>query len=371
MGPKLKISYLFNVRFPSERAHAAQVAHMCQAFAQCGHEVTLYVNARGAGTLTSVTDTFGFKPEFLLKTLSPSHLYGDTRLAFVWREILFVFSFWWQYKKGSSDVIYSRDEWVLYLLSFLLPKVRLVYESHEAKYNRAVRRLVMRQVQIVAISEGIMEYYEEQGVSSSEIVVAHDGIDDSFFAPPVSKVEARTALNLPLDKFIAMYIGGFDAWKGVETFFKAAALAPDVMFVAIGGKTAEVEQYKVQYPQVHFLGTKPYRDLHLNQQAADVLVIPNTAANDLSARYTSPLKLFAHMASGVPTVASDIPSLRAVVSGDEVQFFSADEPKKISDAILEVQNDSLLWKERAQMVVKKSMQYTWGNRAQKIVQMMK
>ena len=362
----MKITYLFNVRFPSERAHAAQVAHMCQAFAQCGHNVTLFTNKRGIGTLAAIKEVFGFVPEFSLKTLPPSRLYGETKAAFVWRELLFVFSFWWQYKKGSSEVIYSRSEWILYLLSFLLPYERFVFESHEAKYNRAVRRLVMRQVPIVAISEGIMEYYEQQGVPRTQMIVAHDGVDESFFEPIISKAEAREALDLHQDSFIAMYIGGFDEWKGVETFFKAAVLVPDVMFIAIGGQTAEVERYKVQYPQVRFLGPRPYRDLHLNQQAADVLVVPNTATNDLSARYTSPLKLFAHMASGVPIVASNIPSLTNVLGNELAALFTADDIKSLASAIMIVQNTYQKYQAQAKKLSIVCRGYAWKERAKAV-----
>lgn len=361
----MKLAYLANVRFPSERAHAAQIAHMCQAFVGAGNMVTLYASARGGGTLGAVGKTFGFEPAFLLQTIGTQQFFGDTKFAFFLRELIFVISFWKQYEKGSADVIYSRDEWVLYLLSFLLPKERLVYESHEAKYNRAVRRLVQRGVQIVVISEGIRDFYLTRGVAVEKMLVAHDAIDDSFLEPPISQASARDTLKLPHDMFIAMYIGGFDTWKGVETFFKAAAHVPEVLFVVIGGKPEEVERYTVQYPQVRFLGQRPYRELQYHQQAADVLVIPNTAANALSAKYTSPLKLFAHMASGVPIVASDIPSMRNVVA-ENVTCFAADDESDLGEKIRAVQTAYTVYKAQAERVRQQSKQHTWANRAKAI-----
>ena len=51
--------------------------------------------------------------------------------------------------------------------------------------------------------------------------------------------------------------------------------------------------------------------------AADVGVVPNRSQPAISARYTSPLKVFETMAVGLPLVASDLPSLREVLGDDE------------------------------------------------------
>ena len=48
---------------------------------------------------------------------------------------------------------------------------------------------------------------------------------------------------------------------------------------------------------------------------ADVLVLPNTAT-EVSARYTSPLKLFEYLAAGRPIVASRLPALAEVLEDD-------------------------------------------------------
>lgn len=87
-----------------------------------------------------------------------------------------------------------------------------------------------------------------------------------------------------------------------------------------------------RFPHVSFLGERPYKELPINQRAADVLVIPNTARTAISARFTSPLKAFAHMASDVPIVASDVPSIREALSETNAFFFAPDDARSLADA---------------------------------------
>lgn len=138
----------------------------------------------------------------------------------------------------------------------------------------------------------------------------------------------------------------------------------------IGGTVKEIGQYKHKYPAVHFLGQLPYYELKHNQQAADVLVIPNTARNKLSALYTSPLKLFAHLTSKKSLLCANIPSLTNVVSDKHVWFFTPDDPvdlaRSIDGALKATDVD-----QKCEQAFNLSKQYTWTARAKNILSFMK
>ena len=110
---------------------------------------------------------------------------------------------------------------------------------------------------------------------SEQILVAHDAVNFDNFAINVSKEEVRQKLNLPIDKSIAMYIGRIDPWKGVKTLLEASKLMDFIQVVVIG-EGDDLENFKKEYKNVIFTGFLPYRDLPYNQQAADVLIIPNS-----------------------------------------------------------------------------------------------
>ena len=363
----MKIAYLANVRFPSERAHAAQIAHMSQAFAQNGALVDLVVNKRIASDKIAIDNYFKIDTAFKVIRIPGGFFSPKIKASFYFSELFFTLSFLYLCKSKSYDILYARSEWIVWALSIFVSVEKLIWESHEAKLNFPARRILHKGIKTVVISEGIHESYTKYGIPMKQILVAHDGIDESFFGAVETKQQARTRLGISAGENVAMYIGGFDEWKGVETFFKASELCPGVLFVAIGGDEKQINNFTILYPKVLFLGSRPYSELKDNQQAADVLVIPNSATSALSQKYTSPLKLFAHLASGIPIIASNIPSITNVTGHDTVTLSIADNSQSLNSTIEEVFSDYDNKTHQAQAIKALSIRYTWTNRATSII----
>lgn len=369
----MKLYYVANSRFPSERAHMTQIVAMCNAFADCGHEVTLLVTDRKTSITETPEEFFGTKLNFSTVRVSVPDVAGRSetipsvflpyvfqvqRMVYAYKVIRYI-------QRHPSAYLYGRDEWVLWFIS-LLTKVPLVWESHEARYSFAAKRLLQKRCTLVVISEGIRDYYMRQGIDRGKILVAHDAVDDRFFESPVEKTVAREKIGIRTTKPVVMYIGGLDAWKGAPILFDAAK-GQDVFEVfVIGGKPKEIEVFQKTYPHVKFLGARPYRELPILQEAADVLVIPNTATNKLSAEYTSPLKLFAHMTAERPLVVSDVPSIRAILDEQMAYFFTPDDPVSLAKTIIEAISDIEGNSVKSKNAYTKSGQYTWKKRADAI-----
>lgn len=358
----MKIAYLANVRIPSERAHATQIIHMCKAFTEAGHDLDLYCNTRVQKNKKDIATHYNIDVHFNLYRLPYGVFNPNIKITFYISEIIFSLGFLFK-KKSVYDVIYSRNEWIVWFLSYFISHKKLTWESHEAKRNFPARQILRRNVNIIAISEGVRDEYGERVPS---VLVAHDGVDESFYRTTKTKSEARKALGIPIERKIAMYIGGFDSWKGVETFCEAAEASDDVTFVIIGGSN-QLPEYKDKYPEVIFLGSRPYAELPDNQQAADVLVIPNTAKSKLSALYTSPLKLFAHLTAGIPLVVSDIPSITVVTGQEDVAIFEPDNAASLLESIEIVFNDYEYFVNKAKALQVTSKKYLWKVRAKNII----
>lgn len=347
---------------------------MCNAFASAGNEVSLLTTNRHTDITQPLEVFYGTPINFSVVKLSVPDIVARINLvphvlralAYSIQRAFFAAGVYRFMRKNTFDLVYARDEWLLLLL-YLFTKVPMVWESHQAKYGFAAKVLLKLNVPCVCISEGIRDLYLSKRIKADQLMVAHDGIDASFLEEHISKEAARRQLGLDSEKNIVMYIGGLDKWKGVDTFFKASIKIPKVSFVVIGGKMEEIEVYRKQYPQIVFLGPRPYKELRFHQQAADALVIPNTAKNELSASYTSPLKLFAHMTSKIPLVLSNIRSLRSVLNEEQAFFFEPDSPQSLADTILNVLKHTVDSHEKAENAYEVSKKYTWENRSKEIL----
>lgn len=329
----MNIRYVANIRFPTEKAHGVQIVKMCEAFARAGHSVELIVTDRSTNIHEDPFAYYGVQPNFSIKRIRTPNTLWLGPLGFIVQSYVFAFRASVYMRNSKEGVVYGRDERVLFLL-MNRGISQIVWETHTGAWNSAARKVSQRAQRIVAISKGLKDFYVEKGVPAERIVVAHDAIDLDQFAHPESKESARTRLGLPQDKKIAMYIGRLDGWKGVGTLLEASrALPPEWLVVIIGGEPRQVSALSEEYQNVKFLGYRPYTELADNQVAADVLVLPNTGKDEVSVRFTSPLKLFSYMASGVPIVASDLPSIREVLDENSAELVMPDSQVALRDGI--------------------------------------
>lgn len=362
-----KLLYIANIRFPTEKAHGVQIAKMCEAFASAGVHVQLVVPNRR----TSIADDpflfYGITDRFSVTRLPVFDTVSFGRIGFLFESLQFALYSAYFAWRSDADVIYGRDEAIMWMVSFI-PSKRIIWESHIGAWNFFARGLVRRSNVLVVITEGLKDFYVRHGVSEKKILVAHDGIDVRAFENPEVQEVAQKRLGLPRDKKIALYIGRVDGWKGVDVFLEASRLLPsEIIAVVIGGEEKQVSALRGKYPHVIFIGYRPYRDISNNQAAGDVLVLPNTGKNTISALFTSPLKLFSYMASGRPIVASDLPSIREILNDDVGYLVHADNPQAFADGIVRACSEESISEQKAQGAKSLVIRYDWRHRAKKII----
>jgi glycosyltransferase involved in cell wall biosynthesis len=365
----MKICYIVNARIPSAKAHGVQIMKMCEAFASEGHEVTLVAPNRPVSIKDDPFEYYGVKQNFKIQKLWTIDTVPYGRVGFWAHQILFSFVSSFYIMKKDFDIAYSRDELPLLMLA-LTPK-KLVLESHMGRYNFITARILGMRTKLVVITAGLKGYYLARGVKPGKVLVAHDAVDLEEFTVNIDKQVAREGMGLPSDGKVVMYIGALKKWKGHLTLLEASELLPPaVQVVIIGGSDKEISVLKDLYPRVTFLGIRPYKELPVNQRAGDVLVIPNLETDDPFELYTSPLKVFAHMASNVPIVASDVPPLREILSEKNAVIFRPGDARDLADKIEWTLINLLLVRARANRAYRDVEEYTWQKRAQSIIEHM-
>src|SRR3989344_4614343 len=118
-----------------------------------------------------------------------------------------------------------------------------------------------------------------------------------------------------------------------------------------------------------FFGHYFHQDIPYILKTADCLILTGNKSEIISAKYTSPLKMFEYMASGCPIVAQDLPSFGEVLNENNSVLAKAGDAEDLANKIAWVFNDKNreLVEKIANQALKDVQNYTWEKRAKKII----
>ena len=370
----MKITYIANIRIPTEKAHGYAIMKMCEQFAKLGVSLDLIVPDRKNQLKEDPFSFYGIDEVFKIVKLKSADFLGRVRLLeklFYWVDLMiFILAVHLRIKKHHSGerIFYTRD----FMILFVLPKKsRIFLELHTMpKSHFLFKRLIKRPNAIFVLNGEIKRELMDMGVSESKIFILPSGVDIEEFDIAADKIEARRKMHLPLDKKIAMYTGHLYSWKGIDTIIEVARQMKDVLFVFIGGIEPDIGRYRKITQgdsNIMFLPFIKRSGIPFYLKAADVLLLPNSKKDDISVKYTSPLKVFEYMAAKRPIVCSDLPSVRQVLDEDMCVFAEPGNSESFKLAIEKVLSDSFLADKLVESAYDKVQKYSWEKRAEKIM----
>jgi len=418
----MKFFYFANSRIPTEKAHGIQIMNMCEVFALQMREMTRNTMRTNAEE-NYVELVLPIRKNPYLKNIDPFEYYGVEKIFKIKKifcpdpnflmhlpdgiyikvqSFLFIISLYF-YCRGimqmktrlsageagnDADIFYTRDEYLLPILQKF--SNRVIWEAHTLPKNtKHYLKYWQKCHKIIAITQGLKDELVALGLTADKILVAPDGVK---FSSPFSVIPAkaeipalREKLNLPLDKKIVMYTGHLYSWKGVDTLLELAKTYSQKsnhqspitnhqsLFVFLGGTEYDIKNFKQKangLNNVLIFGHKPPQEIPEYLQAADVLVLPNSAKNE-KANWTSPLKMFEYMASGVPIVASDLPVIREILNENNAILVEPDNAESLAKGIIKVLNEPENSAKLAKQAFEDVQKYSWTKRAEKIIKFIK
>ena len=369
----MKLIYLSHWRFPSEKTMTPLILRTCAHFARLGYEVELWAPRR-RNDYHAQADLFALyklSPRFTVRRVWALDLMQPLGpLGFILLLLSFNLSCWWRLHNEKA-IVYTHD-----MRDVILPILRglpTFVEIHDFYETSVVflNRLVFGRARglIVTNTYKIEHLAKRWGVPRERMLRQPNAVDASLYDVRETRAEARAMLNLPEDTKVALYAGHLFSWKGVHTLADAAAFLPqDVDIYFLGGTEEDrgaLQAYiaKRRLSRIHFIAHQTPDRVPMYLRSADVLVLPNTAKEEASRVETSPVKLFEYLSSGTPIVASDLPSIREIVSEREVLFAKPDDPKSFAETIVKALNDG---SERPEAGKRLAALHSWEARAQKI-----
>ncbi len=142
--------------------------------------------------------------------------------------------------------------------------------------------------------------------------------DDGDLADEVLQI--RSSLGLE-GRRIVLYIGNLEPYQGIDllydAFRKVHAEDGQTALVVVGGAAAHVAEYRQRVSndglesEIHFVGPQPVSHLGPLMAQADVLASPRTQGEN------TPMKVYSYLDSGVPVLATDLPTHTQVVTEEE------------------------------------------------------
>jgi glycosyltransferase involved in cell wall biosynthesis len=210
-----------------------------------------------------------------------------------------------------------------YQIPLVLTYHNQLQEQHPIKrtifgtYNLAAEPTLLNQAtRLFAVQEEHLTSIHPRFKGHSKLVELPNGVDTRVFLPHC-KSQVRTALKLPEDVPIALFVGALDQahrFKNVDGLLKAFAKLPiqnaRLLIVGDGDLRPSLESLAASLgltSRVHFLGKRPPEALPPVFSAADVTVLPSTSVESFG------IVLVESMACGTPVIAADLPGVRALV----------------------------------------------------------
>ncbi len=354
----MKILYISPIYVPGRRANSVQAVKMCEALARLGHDVTVY-SFRDESFSSSVEEFYGIKssPKLIFKDFTPKS--GRKLLPFLFRAMR-------ELSLSSYDVVITKTSTsLLFLLSLILPRnSKLIYEFHvipSGFRDELLIKLSSRRLSLgVTISHSIQDWASSQ---SFESILLQDAADTKLIASTKARAISTSLSDSKVGYFGKIDLEGAYSWKGVKTLLEATKhKSPDNPWrLHLFGSIADGEMKSISRDfgdRVIVHGHIPPGDVAPFMKAMDILVIPNSNKKKISSEYTSPLKFYEYLASGLPIVASNVPSIKLIGEKKGVYFFEPDNALDLSRKIVDALNG------------KKSFQrnvYSWKDRATELV----
>ena len=362
----MNIYYYHSLDFTFTSAQTLQIVKDYAYISQRGYTVFLYGSYRDINTLKEIEDFLVDFPNMRLYAVEYD-IFKSIKVG-----LCFFLDIVGDKKEKIVVTRHFKKLQTLLRLKFFLRNIIHIHEMHEESFVYRFKKLsktlflkILNNVDIVLFTNPSQLLFFQKEFESSP---------DFFYMTLPNGVESLKFKNAMMQKNkVITYLGQLNSWKNPELLFETLTYLPQPYAIRIAGGKGDVksqlyidnliEKYKLE-GRVKFLGFIKNEDVvSCVLDGSNILFLP--LGNNIQSCYlTSPMKLFEYIATKIPVLTVECPSISSLVSKNEV-FFTTNNAKVCAEKIMQItafKNKEMVQKKIINMN-QKSLQYSYANRS--------
>ena len=208
---------------------------------------------------------------------------------------------------------------------------------------------------IVSVSTKNTNELNSLGIVKRVPIITVPNATDLGLFEKLDKVECRKKLNMPLDKFIVGFVGGFIERKGDKRLLKAANEIDDV-YLAFAGRGENPPSGE----RVVFCKALEHHEVSVFLNALDVFCLPTLSEGSCNA-------VIEAMACGCPVISSDLPFNDDVLTSENSIRIDPNSILEIRDAVEKLKLNTELRNKLSDAALETAKRFGIDIRAEKIL----
>lgn len=358
--------YISNTRPLKKSANSIQSFRQA-IFLNSNFLVTMYHRGRRQSSKL-ISEFYGFN--YNLMTFGTFEVNGSSRLHNYINGIFSFFSVLIHLINHTYSYIYFRDDYHLFtfwLLKSIGIKSIIIFEDHDniiSKYGIIAKFLVRKLDGLVATNNSA--YCDlSRIIDCKPIILAENGVDTSRFKFKKKKYDRKSVFRIG-------YFGNLNEHKGVYTLVDAMSkLTLKYELYVYGGNDRNINRLTDYISNkginnVKIQGHISYSKIPITMSSVHCLVISNSNKYKISAQYTSPLKLFEYMATSIPIIATNVPSITDYLNESNAKIVEPDSADDLCEAIRDIEKNYLYYSNVATVAANEVAKYDIKKRTRKI-----
>jgi len=253
----------------------------------------------------------------------------------------------------GAKLIFDCDEWD----SFTLKDNNAPF--YKIWISNIISKIAIKFSDLIIISNNkIKELIQKK--YHSKLIYIPNGVDTSTF---------RTIVKKSSDNFVVMYVGSLHKIEQIKPILDSVdKVVKDILnikFIFVGPGEIDRLERNANKKYVEFTGRMDYEKIPQIMSEAYILIA--AFSNLKSLRYSSNVKIFEYMASGVPIIASSVGEIPEILEKGKAGYLvKPDDPDAIAGAILEVHDNYEKAVEKASYAMEVVKKYDWSVLSEKL-----